>query len=260
MDIQYLNLEDPSLAYTWSHGPVARPLVVLHGLGDSAIETYAPRFASSALRDTPTLFVDLPGFGHGQASETFAATIEEFSADVHQLMTHLGLERTPVFAHSMGANVAIALAWNHPSSASQLILAEPLLDPVHSVLATGIAKFSEASFVERRHAMLLRATRIQASRGDEAAAAFLPTLQMANPTTLYRAASSLVAERDPSFAFILSHLDIQVHLLVGGRTVANIDHLGLGAIPAVVIPNSGHSLMVEQTAATACAILDIVNL
>ena len=260
MDIQFLNLEDRSLAYAWSHGPVARPLLVLHGLGDSAIETYAPRFAATDLRDTPTLFVDLPGFGHGHAPETFAGSIELFSADVHQLMTQLGLESSAVFAHSMGANVAIALAWKYPHQISKLILAEPLLDPAHSILATGIAKFSEAAFVERRYAMLIRATRIQASRGDAAAAAFLPTLQMANPKTLYRAASSLVSERDPSFAAMLNHLHCPAHLLVGGRTEANIDHLGLGEIPTFEIPNSGHSLMVEQSSATACAILDVVNL
>lgn len=259
-DILYLNLEGRRLAYAWSHGPVARPLVVLHGLGDSSIETYAPRFATTDLRDIPTLFIDLPGFGHGKATDAFAATIEQFSADVHRLIAHLRLESTNVFAHSMGANVAIALGRNNPEAVSHLILAEPLLDPAHSVLATGIVKFSEQSFVERRYAMLVRATRIQANRGEATALAFLPTIQMANPVTMYRTASSLVSERHPSFASMLTQLGCPVHLLVGGLTNANIDHLGLNAIPTILIANSGHTLMVEQSASTSYAILDIVNL
>lgn len=252
-------LSDRSLAYCWSHGPVDSPIVVLHGLGDSAIHTYAPRFASTTLRDTPSLFIDLPGFGEGSAPTSGRVTIESMAADVHSLLEHLALQQSVVFGHSMGGNIAIALLHRHPEIASRLIMAEPLLNPADSILAVSIAKQSRSSFLDRRHAMLIRATRIQVQRGDRAAAAFLPTLLMADPATLYAAAESLIAPRGPDFLEMLAHIPCPKDLLVGERTPVD-----LGAVKGLdvrihIIPNAGHAMMVEQSAGTAYAMLGIVS-
>ena len=52
--LQY-QLDHGHIAYQWSHEPRHQPLIVLHGLGDSAIHTYAPRFARGVLRDEARL-------------------------------------------------------------------------------------------------------------------------------------------------------------------------------------------------------------
>lgn len=233
--------------------------MVLHGLGDSAIHTYAPRFASTVLSDTPALFIDLPGFGEGTVSGPYPATIEAMAEDVEDVIHELQLHDIPVFGHSMGANIALEIASRSSNLASHLILAEPLLHPEQSVLAAGIAKHSEEWFVTRRYEMLVRATSLQMHRGDVAATAFLPTLTMADPVALYRAAASLVRERNPSFGSMLRSLHAPVTMLIGQRTHVDTSLLETMGIKVIRISNAGHSMMVEQAQSTAYAILDIVN-
>lgn len=252
-------LSHRDLAFCWSHSPTRQPLVVLHGLGDSAIHTYAPRFATSVLKNTPSLFIDLPGFGAATASDPYPATIEAMADDVADLLSTLDVENAPIFAHSMGANIAISLLYTHPRFASRFMAAEPLLHPEHSVLATGIARFSEEAFISRRYEMLVRATSLQTHRGDVAAAAFLPTLKLANPTMMYRAAASLVQERDPDFEAMLLALNVPCSLLIGERTNVDVSGLERAGIQVTRIRNSGHSMMAEQASSTAYAILKLVN-
>lgn len=252
-------LEHRTLAYCWSHGPTAQPLVVIHGLGDSATHTYQPRFAASPLRNTPTLFVDLPGFGAGSASDVYPATIEAMADDTARLLSHLQVSNAPIFAHSMGANIALDLSSRFPILASQFVLAEPLLDPASSVLAAGIARHSEESFVARGYDMLVRATSLQAHRGEVAAEAFLPTLKMANPRTMHRAAVSLLRDRHPTFAEACEVISVPTTLLVGQRSQIWLPDLQRESSRVKHVENSGHFLMVEATVSTAYAILEAVN-
>lgn len=231
-------------------------MVVLHGLGDSSLHAIAERFATTSLRDTPALFIDLPGFGDATAEDAYPATIDALAEDVATLLRTLGIAEATVFGHSMGANVAILLAHVHPQMVGRLILAEPLLRAEHSVLATGIARFTEDVFVERGYRMLARATSLQAHRGDVAAAAFVPTLAMANPRTMHRAASSLIAPRLPSFLTMMKDLDCPRILLIGSRTDVDTSKLDLAQIPIIRVPNAGHSMLIEAPESTACAMLD----
>lgn len=259
MDVAYLQVSHGCIAYQWSHGQVDNPLVVLHGLGDSAIHTYAPRFERTVLKNTPALFVDFPGFGEGKADAPYSANIENMAGDVATLLQKLQIPAGTAFAHSMGANVAMVLAHRHPGVFSRMILAEPLIHREQSVLAAGIAKYTEDAFLARGYHMLIRATSLQAQRGETAAIAFLPVLKQANPLTLYRSAKSLLAHREPDFLSMLSHEQQRIHLLIGGNSgvpPANIRHL---EIATSVIPNAAHFMMVEQADATACAILNLVN-
>lgn len=257
--IHRYDLDNRKLAYAWSHLPVRQPLVVLHGLGDSAIHTYAPRFAATSLRETPSLFIDLPGFGEGRATDTYPATLEAMAEDVATLLQSLGVENAPIFAHSMGANIAMLLAQTHANLCSRFVLGEPLLDPAQSVMAADIARHSEAIFLERRFPMLLRATSLQARRGDIAARAFLSTLQMANPLIMYRAAVSLIRPRTPDFLEMLRQSPDRAHLLVGERTETKDLDIHINGIGITRIPEAGHFMMVENDVATACAILEVVE-
>lgn len=257
--IHTFQLNDRSLAWCWSHGPTEHPLVVLHGLGDSSIHTFAPRFAASVLQNTPTLFIDLPGFGEGTASDQYPATIELMADDVRALLSSLDVTAAPVIGHSMGANIAIVLASRYPALVSKLIVAEPLLAPEHSVLAAGIAKHGEHQHVDRRHAMLIRATEIQASRGDEVAIAYLTTVKMANPLIMHRAATSLLSARNPDFISMLSSLQCPRTLLMGEKTQANIPSAIDQEIFIYRVKGSGHSMHIEQPERFSCAILKVVS-
>lgn len=252
-------LDGRTLAYCWSHQPHPQPLVVLHGLGDSSIHTYAPRFAATALRNTPALFIDLPGFGEGFATQPYPSTIESMADDVAHLLSALGVHRAPMFAHSMGANVAISLSTKHPTLVAKHILAEPLLVPEQSVLAAGIARRSEKSFIATGYEILARATRLQANRGDIAAHAFLTPLNMASPVAMHRAATSLLQERNPSFLAMLQSLPGQPMLLVGERTAADNATLNRNSLQVTEIPNAGHFMIAEASESTACVILNLVK-
>ncbi len=258
-NVFHYQLEDSRIGYMWSHEPDPHTLVVLHGLGDSAIHTYAPRFASSPLGGKPTLFIDFPGFGEGFASPSYPGSIERIASDLASLLESLSITQAPVFAHSMGANVAIMLAHSHPELVSRLILAEPLLNREESILAANIAKRTEDAFVDRGYPMLLRATTLQAQRGEKSAKAFLTTLKMADPVSMYRAAVSLVGHRDPGFGRLLLNLQQSMTLITGADSDMDTSAYVEAGIAEVVVPDAGHFMVVEQTELTICAILKLVD-
>ena len=252
-------LENRSLAYSWSHEPHPRPLIILHGLGDSAIHTYAPRFSSTSLQSTPALFIDLPGFGEGSADATYASSIEAMADDVAHLIEHLGVQGAPIFAHSMGANIAISLTAMHPTVTQVMILAEPLLRPEESVLAAGIAKQSESAFVARGYEMLVRATSLQAHRDDKAAEAFLLSLRLANPIAMHRAATSLLRDQDPSFESRLLQIPTPVTLLTGALSNMTFSGAVRERLRIHRVPHSGHFMIAEAASETSYAILNLIN-
>lgn len=254
--IHHYAVPNGALAYAWSHKPVGTPLVMLHGLGDSAIHTFRPRLITGPLASTPALFIDMPGFGEAGATESHPGTIRQFAADVASLLNELGISKTNLFGHSMGGNVAIHLAHTHPEFVERLVVAEPLLNPTHSILAADIARFSEETFASRRMAMLIRATRMQANRGDIAARAFLQPLQQANPVAMHRAASSLVRDAAEESESMLRSLTIPRGLIIGGRTMVDTSELESNSISVIRIANAGHNTLVEREIDTAYAILN----
>lgn len=254
--ISHHNVLGGAVAYAWSHGPVANPLIMLHGLGDSAITTFKPRLSQSPLTDTPVLFIDLPGFGESRYTPDHAATIARYASDVAGVLTMLNIEHASVFGHSMGGNIAIQLAHDYPHLVDRLIVAEALLEAGQSVLAAGIIRFSEEAFVNRRYPTLVRATSLQAHRGDVAAAAFLPPLHMADPVAMYRAAASLLADGAATTATILVNLPIPRTFLLGETTISVTSVLESAQIRVSRIPGAGHNMLVEQAFSTTCAILE----
>ena len=96
-------------------------LLFLHGwCGDRTF--FAPQFDYFA----PThrvVSVDLPGHGKSEVPEEYS--IEAFASRVAELASELGLGRSVVFGHSIGAMVALALS----QSAPELVGAVALIDP-----------------------------------------------------------------------------------------------------------------------------------
>lgn len=259
VSIHHYAVPNGTIAYAWSHHPVATPLVMLHGLGDSAIHTFRPRITAGPLANTPTLFIDLPGFGEAATTERHPGTIRQFARDVASLLEHLHISETAVFGHSMGGNVAIHLASSRPEFVSHLVVAEPLLIPTHSILAADIARFSEETFVTRRMALLIRATRMQANRGDIAARAFLQPLQQANPVAMHRAARSLVRDAAAESESMLRNLAIPRGLIVGGRTEVDTSEIESHGITVIRIADAGHNMLVERATDTTYAILSLTT-
>lgn len=259
MEIHRATIPEGTFAWTWNTEPAKNPLVVLHGLGDSAIHTFKPLFTNTMLSRTPTLYLDLPGFGESTASPGFSATIEGYARLIADFLNDLHIEPRAVFGHSMGGTIAILLAQQWPEMVPRLIVAEALLVSEHSVLARTIANRSEESFTQSGFAMLTRATRRQAVRGSVAAESFQHVLSMADPVTMYRAAASLVRPRAPHFGEILCELEMPRTFLMGANTEADTLKLEHHGVRLIRIANAGHSMMVENPHETVEAILSSLD-
>jgi len=108
------------LAYRVSGPPDAKPLVLLHGLGDGAADwnVVAPAFARHWRVYAPDLR------GHGRSDRPGDYSVELMEADVLAFLDALELDRVDVIGHSMGGLVAYLLAGDHPGRVSRLILEE----------------------------------------------------------------------------------------------------------------------------------------
>lgn len=155
----------------------------------------------------------------------------------------------------MGGSIAIALADTRPDLVTRLTVAEPNLDPGRGTLSNHIIRRPESEFVERGYAMLVRGMQQQANRGDTNAAIFLGTVLQASPIALHRAATSLLAERTPSFREQFMHARIPRTFIAGARSY-DVDPSDLTphGIAFVEIPNAGHVMMDDAPNAFAQAV------
>lgn len=95
------------------------PVVALHGLASSAhwYDIVAPH-----LRDQHRIIAP-DQRGHGRTAQaTSGYDWATLSADMADLMDHLGLDRAAVLGHSWGGNVAINLAARYPGRVSHLVM------------------------------------------------------------------------------------------------------------------------------------------
>lgn len=114
-------MADPinTLAYTISgNGP---GLLLLHGFTGSAAEWAQLTPQLTPLRQV--LAVDLIGHGRSLAPADLARyTLERCTADVLELLDHLGLAQIDLLGYSMGGRVALQFAATHPARVRRMVL------------------------------------------------------------------------------------------------------------------------------------------
>lgn len=96
------------------------PLVLIHGLMGSSMdfEYVQPALAS----DRTVIAVDLIGFGLSDKSTALDYSKRSMAETIAGLMNQLGFSNYDVLGHSMGGEVALHLALNHPEQVDRLIL------------------------------------------------------------------------------------------------------------------------------------------
>lgn len=253
--------------------PSIQPRIYLHGLGSSSILTFASIVSEPPLSDARSILIDLPGFGHsatqpstGMSSECLLHGIEAHAGIVAGLLDQLNLGTVDLFGHSMGGSIAIVCAYRFPELIVRLVVAEPNLDPGRGTLSAHIAAQTEQRFMARGYDALLHATYRQAARGNATARSFVQTLEMASPLALHRSATSLLAERRPTFREMLEQLPMPKATITGALSLAYGFQLADSGIREYVVPDAGHVMMVEnptdfaQGFATALASLTEVTL
>ena len=109
----------------WRDSGTHPPLFLIHGLGCSG-EVWKPamkRIAECGL-DRPVYAADLPGYGRS-AGPPDALGIDELADWTARLLDVLGIERVHLAGHSMGCQVALALARRFPERVGGLVLVGP---------------------------------------------------------------------------------------------------------------------------------------
>jgi pimeloyl-ACP methyl ester carboxylesterase len=109
-------------------GGTGTPLLMVHGLGGSAINWMAvgPELATRY----HVLALDLAGFGQTplfNRSAAVGANVELVHSFIEQVIGEAAL----MMGNSMGGHIAILEAANHPSSVTALVLVDPAIPGVH---------------------------------------------------------------------------------------------------------------------------------
>jgi len=96
-------------------------IALIHGFGPSVSASWSLNIESLS-KSCQVIVLDLPGFGESERP------LEEFSINylskfLNHFLYSLGVERAAVVGHSLGANVAVRFAIDHPDRVCALVLA-----------------------------------------------------------------------------------------------------------------------------------------
>jgi len=120
-------------------GGTGTTYLLVHGIGVSS--RYFERLIPVLAETGRVVAIDLPGFG-GRPKPDMPMGVEDFAASVAEVMDTLALPPCVIVGHSMGTQVAVALATMRPESVGALVLIGPVMDPrargaVHAALRLG---------------------------------------------------------------------------------------------------------------------------
>lgn len=131
---------EPRLRYL-DQGSGPRTLLLIHGLASNA--GFWRENLPELSRHHRVVAVDLPGYGQSQKSPGYAYDMRFFADAVDRLIQELRLEDVVVVGHSMGGQVAMTLALEHPDRVDALVLLAP----------AGVESFSETEGAMLRAAL-----------------------------------------------------------------------------------------------------------
>jgi pimeloyl-ACP methyl ester carboxylesterase len=121
-DVHFADVNDSiRLAYV-DEGAGAETLIFLHGLG-SNLQAWQKTIAGLK-KDYRCVALDLPGYGKSSKGD-YAFGMTFFANQVAAFIEELGLEEVTLVGHSMGGQVALALALQEPEYLKRLVLAAP---------------------------------------------------------------------------------------------------------------------------------------
>ena len=132
LPVKHVEVDGVDVAWVDSGGD-GPPLVLIHGLSSylSFWEYQIPYFASQGYR---VIALDLPGYGQSGRPDA-PCTPPWYAGLVSDFMDEVGVPRAVVMGHSMGGQISLTLALDHPEKVDALVLSAP----------AGIERFSEGS-------------------------------------------------------------------------------------------------------------------
>ncbi len=140
---KYIDVEGLRMSYV-EKGSGDETILLIHGLGAS-IHTWKYNLDAFASR-YHTIALDLPGHGNSEMPD-IPYSVNLHANYIYKFMQEKGIEKATVVGHSVGGQVAVILALNHPEVVEKLVLAAPSGADVY---LTGTFKwFTERQFVRR---------------------------------------------------------------------------------------------------------------
>jgi len=232
-----------------SGSPPAR--VLIHGLGGNGEAILGALADGPALGGHRALLVDLPGHGASDRPDDFSYSLEAHAAAVAAVCRAAGLAEVDIVGHSLGADIAIVVAYRKPGLVQHLVISEANLDPLPAALGArgsqAIRLQTEADFVAGGYDELLAAN-----------PAWAATLRACSALAVHRSAVGLTTGTNPTMREMFTSMTMPRTFIHGDRGEPLLDAEGLRAagIRVVTIPNAGHMMMFDNPTAFAAAVAD----
>ena len=124
LPVQHVVVDGVDVAYVDS-GPVAgnaEPIVMIHGL--SSYLSFWEYQVAELSKTHRVLALDLPGYGASGRPDA-PCTPPWYASLVADWMGAVGVERATIMGHSMGGQIAMTMALEHPERVSRLVLSAP---------------------------------------------------------------------------------------------------------------------------------------
>jgi len=221
--------------------------VLIHGLGSAGMASFSCLLPFLMGATDRILIVDLPGHGLSDRPVDFSYSMEAQAAILGELLDEVRITGTLLVGHSMGGAIAIRIAHTRPDLVSRLVVAEGNLDPDPGFVSGPITATDEDTFVRAGwHAL---AGQIEENGYAEYAATF----RIASPIALHRCATSLTADRVPTFRQQLENAPVPRVFVFGDRTLPDpdADRLPGAGIDVRIVRNAGHDMMNDNPAVFA---------
>ena len=233
--------------YYQVHGELgqARPLLLLHG-GVTTIELSFGALLPELAADRPVIAAELQG--HGRTADIDRDIEMRFLADdVAALLGHLGIEQADVLGFSLGGNVAVQLALDHPDRVGRIIPVSVSYgtDGFHPEITDPAQWASSTRMPTQDDFMAMRAAYVQLAPDPDHFDAFAAkTSQAANSFKGWTAAelSGITAPVLLVFGdhdFIRLEHAVQVHELIPGAQLAVLPgatHMGVLQRADLIVP------------------------
>ncbi len=233
-------------------------VLFLHGLG-CAKEKFAGLWDAEELAAAALLAPDLPGHGSSQGLPPAAWSMEGMTAAVADLLRdrETAAARLHMVVHSLGGAVGLLLAEQTPVPLASFINVEGnLVGADCAMLSRRTAEMDIVEFRDEKFAKLKARAR---ESGDPIIREWAGWMESCPAEALHASARSLVEWSD-SGRLLEMFLKVPVpKAYVYGEHSANPDVLAhLDSVPRVRIADAGHFIMIDQPAALATAIAEVI--
>ena len=122
-DGAFVTLSDGTRIHYVSHGADGSPVILIHGLMDSAQQW---RRNIDALAQTHRVWaIDLIGFGFSSRVTTPTYSAKMFARSLREFMDAQGIARASIVGHSLGGAVTLEFAHDYPARVDKLVLIAP---------------------------------------------------------------------------------------------------------------------------------------